>query len=116
MTETTSFQELERELNSYQEILSKASDSIIEQEVSKYPIFVVHQLSADIGIPMVDKDDVNGNWSINASSLEEFVTKQIIQNEKVENFKSIYKNSKTNFCLFVLSNLGAKFVFIPRKY
>ena len=64
---------------------------------------------------MVDKDTVNGKWSVNASSLEEFVTKQIIQPDKVDNFKSVFKNPESDLCLFVLSELGAKFVFIPRK-
>ena len=114
MTETTSFEQLEQELKAYIPTLARASDTIVEQEVSEYPIFVIHQHSVDIGIQMVDKDSTNGKWSVNASSLEEFVTKQIIQNDKVENFKSVFKNPKTDLCLFVLSELGAKFVFIPR--
>ncbi|MCR9287804.1 MAG: hypothetical protein NXI23_10500 [Bacteroidetes bacterium] len=115
MAETTSFQQLEEELKNYKDILGKASDTIIQQDVSKFPIFVIHQHSVDIGIQIVDNESVNGKWSVNASSLEEFVTKQIIQEGKVNQFKTVYKNPNSELCLFVLSELGAKFVFIPRN-
>lgn len=115
MTETNNFQQLEKELQPYNTMLGAAADTIIEQEVSSFPIFVIHQHSVDIGIQMVEKDTVSGKWSVNASSLEEFVTKQIIQPEKVDDFKSVYKDPQNELCLFVLSELGAKFVFIPRR-
>jgi hypothetical protein len=106
---------LEQELQPYKSILSKAADAVIDQEVSDYPIFVVHQQEVSMGIPLVDKDKTKGNWSVNVSSLEEFVTKQIINNEKVENFRKTYKDPEEFLCLFVLSELGATFIFIPRK-
>ena len=52
--------------------------------------------------------------SIHISTLEEFSTKQIILADKIENFKQVYKNPSEQLCLFVLSDLGATFVFIPR--
>lgn len=115
MKTTTSFQQINDELRIYKGVLGKAADTIIEQEVSEFPIFVVHKHAVEIGIEIVNKDNVAGDWSVNASSLEEFVTKQIIQPDKIDDFKSIYKNPQSDLCLFVLSELGAKFVFIPRK-
>ncbi len=115
MTKTDDYLQLEKELQPYNTMLGKAADTIIEQEVSSFPIFIVHQHSVDIGIQLIDQETVSGNWSINASSLEEFVTKQIIQTDKVDDFKSVYKDPQNELCLFVLSELGAKFVFIPRK-
>jgi len=114
MSEEKRYQSLEKELQSYKKSLARAADAIMDQEVSSFPIFVVHQHSVDIGILMVDREEVAGKWSVNASTLEEFVTKQIIQTDKLEQFKSIYKDPKENICLFVLSELGARFVFLPR--
>lgn len=110
-----SFRILEQELQPYKAILSKAADAVMNQEVSDYPIFVVHQQEVSMGIPLVDKDTSKGNWSVNVSSLEEFVTKQIVDNQKVDNFRKTYKDPEEFLCLFVLSELGAQFIFIPRK-
>ncbi len=90
-----------------------AGDSIIDQEVSKYPIFVAHQHEVEIGISILDEDK-SGKWKVHASTLEEFVSKQIIEVDKVDSFKTIYKSPKSHCCVFVLSELGAKFIFLPR--
>lgn len=114
MSTTTQYLKLEEELSAYRDILGKAADAVVTQEVSDYPIFVVHQQIMDMGIPIVEKDGIQKKWSVNVSSLEEFVTKQIIQPERVENFKEVYKDPEVSLCLFVLSELGANFIFIPR--
>lgn len=114
MSTTTQYLQLEEELKPYREILGKAADAVVTQEVSDYPIFVVHQQIMDMGIQIIEKDNGLKKWSVNVSSLEEFVTKQIIQPERVENFKSVYKDPEVSLCLFVLSELGASFIFIPR--
>lgn len=112
--DTSKYVQLEKELGVYITIMSKAADSILDQEVSKYPIFVAHQHEVEIGISILDEDHIS-NWRIHASTLEEFVSKQIIEPEKVDSFKTIYKSPQTHSCVFVLSELGAKFIFLPRK-
>lgn len=108
-------QKLKDELSPYLGILTNASEIIQTQEVSSYPIFVIHQQTVDIGINIVDREKAQGNWSVNASTLEEFVTKQILSNEKVEDFKALYRSHPGELCLFVLSELGANFIFLPEK-
>ena len=115
MSNRIQYRILESELKTYIPTLADAAETIVANDVSLYPIFVIHQHFVDIGIQMVDKEKVNGNWSVNASTLEEFVTKQIIQPEKVEDFKKRYKEAKEELCLFVLSELGADFIFLPKK-
>ena len=107
---------LESELRPYSGVLSKAYQTILDQDVSNYPIFVVHQHQVDMGLPLVDKESHKGNWSINASTLEEFVTKNIIQQEKIEEFKKVFFDQADQLCLFVLSELGAQFIFIPKEF
>ena len=109
------YQQLEKELAVYGPILGQAADMIVAKEVSEFPIFAVHQQIFDVGIPLIERERTNGNWSVNASSLEEFVTKQIIQPERVDSFKEAYKDVERFVCLFVLSELGAKFIFYPRQ-
>jgi hypothetical protein len=93
----------------------KAMDAVVEQEVSKYPILVVHQEQLNIGLHLVNRKDAGGNWSIRISTLEEFVSKKLIEEKKVDSFRTIYKDRKKYLCLFVLSELGAQFVYMPRK-
>ncbi len=104
---------LEEELKPYKSLLGNASDTIIENEVSSYPIFVLYKQLINIGIPL-NTDAISGGWSVSASSLEEFVTKQLIEMEKVDDFKAIYKDPTAFLCLFVIEKSGATFVFIPR--
>ena len=108
------FKQLETEITPYKPILAKAADAVLDQDVSMYPIFVIHQQTIEIGLPIASPKTVKGKWSANASTLEEFVAKRLIENERVENFKKVYKNPETHLCLFILSDLGATFVFIPR--
>ncbi len=106
---------IENEMKKYKAVLCKASDTILDNEVSSYPIFVVHKQEIALGVPIVVREKMNTNWSVNASSLEEFVTKQLIFENKLEAFKKAYKDSTTHLCLFVLSDLGAQFIYIPRQ-
>lgn len=109
------FIQLEEELEQYKKIMAAASDSILDGEVSKYPIFVVHQQVFEVGVLLSSADsDDDSSWSLHASTLEEFAAKQIISMEKAEDFIKVFKDPKDHFCVFVLSELGANFVFIPR--
>ena len=89
--------------------LRKASNTILNEGVSKYPIFVVHQEPVSMGILLLDED----KWSFSASTLEEFVAKNLIESSKVEEFKKIYKPPGQFLCLFVVEGKRANFVFAP---
>lgn len=114
MNQTPLYKQLERDLAAYRKALSQAAEVIRDQDVSRFPIFVIHQNIVDIGINIVDKDVVKGNWSVNASTLEEFVTKQVIAEEKVADFQMLYRSHQDDLCLFALSELGANFIFLPK--
>jgi len=112
MTTEEKLQQLKIEINPYFSKIEEAGKVILDQEVSKYPIFVVHKEIIDIGVPIIKKNDTS-LWSINASTLEEFAIKKIVDMDKVKNFQSAYKDPEKFFCFFVLNDLGSNFVFIP---
>ena len=115
MSKTESpYNHLETELKPYYSLLGQAADAILDQEISSYPIFVMHQQSVSIGVPLVEAAADKMPWSVNASTLEELATKKIIEMERVNDFRQIYKDPRDYFCLFVLSDSGADFVFVPR--
>lgn len=116
MTKVSLYKKLEKELALYMDMLGQASDTIIKEGVSAYPIFVVHKNDVkEVGIPLANMEDIKGHWSVNASTMEEFIAKKIILQEKIDSFKTIYKKPDKFLCLFTLSELGAEYIFLPRN-
>lgn len=113
MASVDQFLALQQQLHPYKKILAQAADVILDENVSKYPIFIVHQQELHMGVSLIEAGD-KFKWSVNASTLEEFVTKELIFMDKAQDFISTYKDPEINLCLFVLSELGAQFIYIPR--
>lgn len=107
-------QQIKTDLQPYIELMGRLADQVMVQDVSNYPIFVIHPDTIELGLPVVEKGD-NNRWAIHVSTLEEFSTKQLIQEEKVAEFRKVYKDPEHHLCLFVLSDLGAQFIFLPRE-
>lgn len=109
------YQQLKKELIPFSTLMNQAADTLLDEGISKYPIFVVSQLDIELGIQLVHRDQSQFKWSLNLSTLEELVTKKIIQMERIDYFRSIFKDPDAFFCLFTLSDLGAQFIFLPRS-
>ena len=105
---------LEKIVRPHQQLLGQASDSVPHQEISKYPIFVASKKGVQIGIPLLNPEAMAGELFLYISTLEEFATKNLISNDKVDNFRSIYKSPSDFFCIFLIEDIGATFVFLPR--
>jgi hypothetical protein len=114
MSKIETFLHLQDELKPYINAMGQAADIIRDQDVSKYPIMIVHQNELTMGLPLIEKEKHFGNWNVNASTLEEFVSKNIVFNEKIEEFILNFKDPDSQICVFVLSELGANFIFLPR--
>ena len=106
---------LERDLKVYSESIHEVAIEIMVEGLSSYPIFIAYQHIVKIGELILDRDDLNMDWSINASTLEEFVEKGIIKKELQERFTKSYKNPHDFMCLFVVVPEGANFVYYPYK-
>lgn len=106
---------LQSDLKLYNESIKEVSSEIILEGISNYPIFITHQHIVNLGEPILDKDELNTNWSINASTLEECIEKGVIDKSKKERFIAQYKNPHEFMCLFVVVPEGANFVFNPYK-
>lgn len=106
--------QLHDELKGYIKMMSQAQKSVLDQEITRYPIFIIHQQEVALGIVLSEKDKVKGNWSVNLSTLEEFITKGLIKQDKLNEFKATYKSTDNYLCLFILSELGAEFIFLSK--
>ena len=106
--------EIERLLKRYRSPLAEAAETIRTQDVSNYPIFVASKTEIDLGIALLVRGSLPDEWAVNASTLEEFHAKRIIDVEKIDDFRTLYRKHSDELCVFVFLNDGnAKFVFIP---
>lgn len=104
---------LEADLKIYQDSIKEVAVEIMTEGISPHPIFVAHQHEVKLGELILDKDDLNTNWTINASTLEEFVERGIIHPEKKDKFIKQFKDPADFMCLFVVVPEGANFIFFP---
>lgn len=115
MNPETPYIQLQQDLKPFMPLLQKAADTILDQDVSRYPIFVVHRYDLELGIPLVVHGESEPKWSINATTLEELVTKRLVETDKVDNFRQVYKDPQEFLCVFAWTEAAASFIFIPRS-
>jgi hypothetical protein len=108
-----SLTELEQNLKIYKESIREIAEEIVQAEVSKYPIFVASRETVSLGKMVIDKEELALEWSIFASTLEEFVRRKIIPQEKLNAFRSAWKNPETHCCIFALIDNTATFIYVP---
>ena len=98
--------------------LKEAAYQIKKRGFSDYPIFVVSKTDLPIGQFLLGRQDSDSlhsklQWNYNASFLEEFVQRNIIDESKTEDFTSTFKNTDEFCCLFVVDGDFTKFMFVP---
>lgn len=104
---------LDKDLEFYAESIREVSTEIMMEGISTTPIFIAHQHEIKIGEKILDRNDLNTNWTIHASTLEEFVEKGIVLPEKKEHFLKNYKKPQEYMCVFAVVPEGANFIFYP---
>lgn len=106
---------LKKDLEFYKETLREVAIEIMVEGLSAYPIFVAHQHEVALGEMILDRGELGTSWSIQASTLEEFVEKGIIQHAKKEMFIQSFKPAEDFMCVFTIVPEGANFVYYPYK-
>ena len=106
-------QSLKGDLILFKPSIKEVSDEIRHEKISEFPIFIAHQSPIPLGEIILDHSELAMNWSISASTIEEFVENRLIEHDKEELFKSNYKDPDKQICVFLISEGGASFVYIP---
>lgn len=106
---------LEKDLQLYAESIREVAVEIMLEGISSYPIFIAHQHTVSIGEVILSKEELNTNWTIQASTFEEFVEKGIIHSDKKAHFLKSYKKPEDFMCVFVIVAQGANFIYYPYK-
>ncbi len=105
---------LQESLIMHRRTLSDAADVIMDQQVSSYPLFVAFRQEVELGVPLIAPAISGEDWGIHASTLEELTARGVMQIEKVNAFREVYKDPRKFLCILVLRDPGAEFVFFPR--
>jgi len=70
---------LEPDLKLFNESIREVAIEIMVEGLTKYPIFIAHQHELKLGEVILDRHDWNTEWSIHASTLEEFLERGLIK-------------------------------------
>ncbi len=106
---------LKVDLDFYAESIKEIAVEIMAEGLSAYPIFIAHQYEVSMGELILDRNELGTDWSIHASTLEEFVERGVVKEERKANFIKQYKKPEDFMCVFVIVPEGANFVFYPYK-
>lgn len=106
---------LEKDLEFYSDAIKEVAVEILVEGISAHPIFIAHQHEVKIGEIILNREELNTDWTIQASTLDEFIEKGIINKERKEQFIKNYKKPDEYMCVFVIVPEGANFVFYPYK-
>jgi len=96
-------------------MLTEAQEVILDNAVSDFPVFVFSKTFPELGVQLYESQDLDRDWYVHATSLEELVSKNIIDSSRVEDFKEVYKDPQSHFCILVMDQQIAQFVFPPIK-
>jgi len=106
---------LKLDIDFYKESIKEVATEMMAEGYTLYPIFIAHQHEVSVGEILLDRNELNTQWTIQVSSLEEFVDRGLIKEERREHFVKNFKPANDFMCLFVIVPEGANFVFYPYK-
>jgi len=93
--------------------IKDASYQIRTRGFSDFPIFPISKGEITVGQLLFNKKELGLDWNYYATYLDEFIQRKLIKEEKVEDFKKVYKNPDEFCCLFVVDDDFTNFLFIP---
>ncbi len=78
-----------------------------------YPVFPISKTPQPVGQLLLEQGVQDIQWNYYASFLDEFVQRELVAKDKLEDFINAYKNPDEFCCLFVVDQAFTNFVFIP---
>lgn len=115
MTERPAYLDsLEQDIAYFREAIREAAASILDDEISAYPVFVFFTSHFPIGERILDREELHTSWSVNATTAEELIRDGVIPLDKAKFFVAQYKPAREYMCLLVVPE-GAtpNFIFVP---
>lgn len=105
---------LRADLTWVRDALQEVSGDLIREGYSKYPIFIAQETEPEFGELLFDRAELNLNYCIGVSYLEEFVERGLVAEDKQSLFVDNFKDPAKYFCFLLISTqAGAHLVFVP---
>lgn len=97
--------------------LKVASEGIISDDISKFPVFVFHQGGIEFGEDITSEASTSETgWFVRATTAEELIKFGIIELEKAKLFIAGYKNPETHACILsVVPPNNIHLIYFPYK-
>ena len=87
--------------------------------MSNYPIFVAYAGEDIESLPGIFLTEVPTGrelvWTVNVTTLEELVARQVVTQDKLDSFRKVYKEHGDSFCFLIIDEAGGRFGFVKRK-
>ncbi|MDN3669857.1 hypothetical protein QWY93_11030 [Echinicola jeungdonensis] len=93
--------------------LKEASYQVRSRKFSQFPIFPVCKTEQPIGKLLMGNQELAIDWNYYITYLDEFIQRQLIDENGLEDFKQAYKDPDEFCCLFVVDEGFTNFVYIP---
>ncbi len=93
--------------------IKEASYQIRKRGFSDYPIFPISKVDIPVGQLLYGKEEMKLDWNYYASYLNEFVEAKLVDKDKADDFKKVYKDPDEYCCLFIFDQELTSFVYIP---
>lgn len=107
--------EVDEALARYTQVVDAAIDTVLDQQVTDYPI-LVFQRAAEVAVGVSLIEEANpGGWEVRITTLEELAGKNLLRPERIKEFREVFTDARRRYCLFVISEGGARFAFRPRS-
>ncbi|MGB3181727.1 MAG: hypothetical protein WBB45_10075 [Cyclobacteriaceae bacterium] len=94
-------------------ILRESAYQVKKRGFSDYPIFPVSKTPLPIGQLLLARDELALEWNYYITYLDEFVQRELIDGERIEEFQDTFKDPDEFCCLFVVDGEFTRYVFIP---
>jgi len=93
--------------------LKEASYTFRKQGGYEYPVFIMTKETVSIGALLIDREEPDNKWRYYAAYLELLVKANLVAPDKVDEFKTHYKDPDEFCCLLVIDGVLMHFVYIP---
>lgn len=109
------WQQLQTDLQTYLPLLQQAAETVRDENVSNYPLFVAYrgEETAAIGLPVIQQSEGGSAWTVNVTTLEELVARKVVALANIDGFRQVYKEHTGKLCFLIWDEGEARFAFVP---